>query len=71
MATGLFRARLDRIVDVSHPLAKLSGLVGWRFLRSGSARPTRTIPILPTRLIAGLTIPKHMHDFSDKVLCER
>jgi transposase, IS5 family len=28
-------------------------------------------PPLPTRLMAGLAILKHMHDLSDEVLCER
>src|SRR3954453_2801048 len=28
-------------------------------------------PPLPTRLMAGLSILKHMHDLSDEVLCER
>src|SRR5215212_8595337 len=32
-------------------------------------RPAR--PPLPTRLMAGLAILKHMHDLSDEVLCER
>jgi IS5 family transposase len=26
---------------------------------------------LPTRLVAGLFILKHMHDLSDEVLCKR
>jgi transposase, IS5 family len=28
----LFRARLDHIVDMAHPLAKLAHAVDWRFL---------------------------------------
>jgi IS5 family transposase len=28
-------------------------------------------PPLPTRLVAGLFILKHMHDLSDEVLCAR
>jgi hypothetical protein len=28
-------------------------------------------PPLPTRLVAGLFIQKHMHDLSDEVLCAR
>ena len=28
----LFRARLDQIVDMGHPLAKLAGTIDWRFL---------------------------------------
>jgi IS5 family transposase len=42
----LFRSRLDQIIDMNHPLAKLARTVDWRFLerpmgtgvRSGSSR---------------------------------
>lgn len=72
--SDLFRARLDQIVNVDHALAKLAGSIDWRFLeeRLGavySDDPGR--PPLPTRLMAGLAILKHMHDLSDEVLCER
>jgi IS5 family transposase len=70
----LFKARLDQIVDLDHALAKLACAVDWRFLedRFGAVYdddPGR--PPLPTRLMAGLAILKHMHDLSDEVLCER
>ena len=69
----LFRARLDQIVDTGHPLAKLAAAIDWRFLeeRCGavySDGPGQ--PPLPTRLMAGLSILKHMHDLSDEVLRE-
>jgi transposase, IS5 family len=72
--TDLFRARLDQIVDLNHPLAKLSRTIAWSFLeeRFGavySDGPGQ--PPLPTRLMAGLAILKHLHDLSDEVLCER
>src|SRR5215213_5353078 len=72
--TDLFRARLDEIVDPTHALVKLAATIDWRFLeeRFGAAYdddPGR--PPLPTRLMAGLAILKHMHDLSDEVLCER
>lgn len=70
----LFRARLDQIVDMSHPLANLAGSVDWRFLeeRFGAAYTDKPgHPPLPTRLMAGLAILKHMHDLSDEALCER
>jgi transposase, IS5 family len=70
----LFRARLDQIVDMNHALAKLARTVDWRFLeeRFGSAYTDKPgHPPLPTRLMAGLAILKHMHDLSDEVLCER
>jgi IS5 family transposase len=72
--TDLFRARLDQIVDPTHALVKLSGAIDWTFLetRFGAVYdddPGR--PPLPTRLMAGLAILKHLHDVSDKLLCER
>ena len=70
----LCRARLDQIVDMDHSLAKLAAAIDWRFLeeRFGavySDGPGQ--PPLPTRLMAGLSILKHMHDLSDEGLCER
>ena len=70
----LFRARLDQIIDMNHPLAKLARSVDWGFLeeRFGAAYTDKPgHPPLPTRLMAGLAILKHMHDLSDEVLCER
>ena len=44
--SDLFKARLDQIVDLNHPLAKLARAVDWRFLEerfgavvSGRDRP--------------------------------
>jgi len=70
----LFKARLDQIVDIDHPLAKLARAIDWGFLETRfgavySDKPGH--PPLPTRLMAGLAILKHMHDLSDEVLCER
>ena len=70
----LLRSRLDQIIDLAHPLAKLARSIDWGFLeqRLGTVytdRPGR--PPLPTRLMAGLAILKHMHNLSDEALCER
>ncbi len=70
----LFRARLDQIVDLKHPLAKLGRAIDWGFLEESfgsvySDSPGQ--PPLATRLMAGLAILKHMHDLSDEVLCAR
>src|SRR5580692_5467042 len=68
----LFRARLDQIVDVGHPLVKLGKAIDWRFLedRFGAAYSDRAgHPPLPTRLMAGLAILKSVHDLSDEDLC--
>src|SRR6202040_1608585 len=70
----LFRSRLDQIIDLNHPLAKLARTVDWRFLegRFGEAYTDDPgHPPLPTRLMAGLAILKHTYDLSDEVLCER
>jgi transposase, IS5 family len=72
--TDLFRARLDQLVDPTHPLVKLARTIDWRFLEARCGEvydddPGR--PPLPTRLMAGLSILKHLHDLSDEVLCER
>jgi len=70
----LFRSRLDQIIDLNHPLARLGRSLDWRFLeeRFGavySEGPGQ--PPLPTRLMAGLAILKHTHNLSDEALCER
>ena len=70
----LFRARLDQIVDTGHPLAKLGGTIDWGFLEQRLGAVYADVPgrpPLPTRLMAGLAILKHMHDLSDEALCER
>jgi IS5 family transposase len=72
--SDLFKARLDQIVDLGHPLARLTSTIDWRFLeeRFGavySDRPGQ--PPLPTRLMAGLSILKHTHDLSDEEMCAR
>ena len=72
--SDLFKARLDQIVNMARPLAKLAAKIDWRFLeeRFGavySDKPGQ--PPLPTRLMAGLSILKHMHDLSDEELCAR
>jgi transposase, IS5 family len=70
----LFRARLDQIVDMDHALAKLGRVIDWRFLedRFGAVYSDKAgHPPLPTRLMAGLSILKHMHDLSDEDLCAR
>src|ERR1700683_1303442 len=70
----LFRARLDQIVDMDHLLAKLGRAIDWRFLegRFGAVYSDRAgHPPLPTRLMAGLSILKHMHNLSDEDLCAR
>ena len=67
----LFRNRLDQIIDLNHPLARLAKLVDWGRLhkefsvyyaevgRSGT----------PIRLMVGLHLLKHMYALSDELVC--
>ena len=70
----LFRPALDEIIDLDHALARLAREIDWDFLDGRfasvcAAGPGQ--PPLPSRLVAGLLILKHMHDLSDEVLCAR
>jgi transposase, IS5 family len=70
----LFRPALDQIIDMRHPLVLLAGKIDWGFVdgrfravcHEGPGQPP-----LPTRLVAGLFVLKHMHNLSDEVLCAR
>ena len=69
----LFRARLVNLVDQRHPLVRLAGLIDWgRFgtefeaLHVDGGRPG-----LPTRLMVGLHLLKHMDGLSDEAVCAR
>ncbi|MBD0273445.1 MAG: IS5 family transposase [Acetobacteraceae bacterium] len=70
----LFRPALVDLVDAKHPLARLAGLIDWdRFAaafgplyREGVGRPG-----LPTRLMVGLHLLKHMDGLSDEAVCAR
>ena len=69
-----FKARLDQIIDMDRALAKLGRAIDWRFLeeRFGAVYSDKVgHPPLPTQLMAGLSILKHMHDLSDEDLCAR
>ena len=70
----LFRSALANLVDPKHPLVRLAGLVDWdRFAaafgplyRDGIGRPG-----LPTRLMVGLHLLKHVDGLSDEAVCAR
>jgi hypothetical protein len=68
------RPALEDIIDLRHPLVRLAREIDWRFLDGRFASVCAASvgqPPLPTRLVAGLFILKHMHDLSDEVLCAR
>ena len=70
----LFRPALDQIINLGHPLVRLAAEIDWEFLagRFGSVcQEGPGQPPLPTRLVAGLFILKHMHNLSDERLCDR
>ena len=70
----LLRPALEAIIDLGHPLVRLAGEIDWGFLDRRFASvctPGPGQPGLPTRLVAGLFIVKHMHNLSDEVLCAR
>ena len=70
----LFRSRLDQIINMRHELVRLGDLIDWRVLDQKlgevySDGPGQ--PPLPTRLMAGASILKHMHNLSDEALVHR
>ena len=70
----LFRARLENLVDRRHPLVRLAGLIDWgRFETEFGPLYTDAIgrPGLPTRLMVGLHLRKHMDGLSDEAACAR
>jgi transposase, IS5 family len=72
--SDLFKARLDQIVDLKHALARLAASIDWGFLEQALGTVYTDAPgqpPLPTRLMAGLAILKHMDNLSDEVLTAR
>lgn len=60
--SDIFQSRLDQIIDLNHPLVKLSQKIDWAFLETkfGSVYTDKKgRPPLPTRLMAWLEILKH------------
>ncbi len=69
----LFRERLDAIIDLKHPLVRLSELVPWSEFEEGFGRFYKPIgrPAKPTRLMVGLHYLKHSYDLSDEEVVTR
>ena len=70
----LFRARLENLVDPRRALVRLAGLIEWeRFETAFGPLYTDAIgrPGLPTRLMVGLHLLKHMDGLSDEAACAR
>ena len=65
----LFGPSLEKIINLRHPLVVLAAEIDWDFLAgrfSSVCRVGPGQPPLPTRLMAGLLILKHMHNLSDE-----
>ena len=69
----LFRMQLNNMIDMEHALVKLAGLIDWsRFDEAyGRFYTQKGRPALPTRLMAGLHLLKHMEGLSDEAVCKR
>jgi len=69
----LFRMQLVNMIDMEHPLVKLAGMIDWsRFDAAyGQFYTHKGRPGLPTRLMAGLHLLKHMEGLSDEAICRR
>jgi hypothetical protein len=67
-AGGSFRSRLDQIINMKHALVRLGGQIDWRLIGDKLGEVYTDDPgqpPLPTRLMAGMAILKHMHNLSD------
>lgn len=70
----LFRSALVNLVDRRHPLVRLASLIDWeRFAAAFGPLYSEGIgrPGLPTRLMVGLHLIKHMDGLSDDAVCAR
>ena len=77
MSQEPFRARLDELIDLSHPLAKLARVMPWAEIDVAVSATLPPAPVgagrpaLPIRLMAGLLHLKHAYNLSDEATCER
>jgi IS5 family transposase len=70
----LFRSRLDQMINMRHELPRLAALIDWPLLEiklGDMYTDAPGQPPLPTQLMAGLAILKHMHNLSDEELVAR
>lgn len=70
---ALFRARLDQILDPTHPLIRLAEKIDWDQVdeRVALCYADEGRPGLSPRLMVGLHYLKHAFDESDESVCER
>lgn len=71
--SGLFRSRLDQILDRKHPLFVLANQIDWAVFdqKFGRLYADKGRPALPTRLMVGLHYLKHAFNESDESVVAR
>ena len=64
----LFRSRLENIINMRHELVCLADRIDWAFFEDAfdAFYSEEGRPGIPTRIMVGLHILKHMFDLSDK-----
>ena len=69
----LFRNRLEAMIAMDHALVKLARLIDWSRFDAAFGRfyTQKGRPGLPTRLMAGLHLLKHMEGLSDEAVCAK
>lgn len=69
----LFRSRLDHIINMRHELVRLADRIDWTHLDAQAAPffAEEGRPGIPTHLMVGLLVLKHMFTLSDEEVCAR
>ena len=69
----LFKVRLTDLINLKHPLCRLSSLIDWDLLDAeiGLNFSDNGAPALPVRLVAGLMYLQHAEGISDEAIVER
>jgi IS5 family transposase len=69
----MFRSKLTSIINIKHPLVRLSHLINWDRLEEHFAPYYAEVgrPGVPIRLAVGLQLLKHVEALSDEAVCER
>ena len=68
---ALFINRLNELINLQHPLVRLSGLIDWAEIErtfAVSFTSGRGRPALPPRLVAGLLYLQHTFNASDEAV---
>jgi transposase, IS5 family len=67
----IFRSRLENIINMRHPLVRLAQRIDWDAINESCGKffCEKGRPALPTRLLVGLHLIKHMEALSDEAVC--